>query len=665
MIKRVSIGKVVVNLIDCELCTNKTPFKQDLLKVVRDTNPYEYQGIIEEKNQYEYLYHLSDIRGNIVRWLPIKEGDSVLELEAECGAITGALLKLSENTTAFVDCATDAEIIAERFSNCKNFVVYAGSFEEYVKEEKTQYDWVVLKNPNMLKAAKSLCKNNGRVVFMTDNRCGLRNFSGEKESGETEFFTGVEGKTAKGFTFAGLRKLINISGFDKAQMFYPYPDYRFMKNLYSNARLPRAGELVNNEANLEDDKLALFSLKDAFDASCEDGSFQYYANSYLVVLGTPVSTEYARFSNDRAPEYAIFTTIEDCLGSKLVKKYPISSDANNHIRNIAKYYSLLEERYSGCKLSVNKCNLLDVGDKVSVSFEYVEGIELSKLLDICLQKNNLEGFYSLFDKYVSLIGYNETASITDLDVVFSNILVDKDEWTLIDYEWCKESSVPVKETAYRAIYCYLLEDKNRKKFNMDLILERLILSKEASEDIENDEISFQKKVTGKSLSLMEIRERLGRKSINPIEISKRMDDQSEIYKCQIYPGGSHGEFSEENSFFMEEAYKSEKLCEITAPVAIEDNVLRVDPLNSSCLITIKEAKLGECDFPIESKKYLVSNGKRLSKDTFVFSTNDPNLYFNMDGFIHNEDTFLYLNMEVIPLPLSTALAVTDNIKKLF
>ncbi|MBO4679977.1 MAG: hypothetical protein J5626_09920, partial [Lachnospiraceae bacterium] len=662
MVNTVLFGKVKVNLIDCEIEKNKSYLKEDILKIVRDTNKIEYPGIIAEKNRYEYLYHLSDIRGNIVRWLPVNPMDSVMELEAECGAITGALLELSDNVTAYCDCATDAEIIAERYSNCKNLVIYAGDSSLLTGIEST-YDWVIVRNPHLLPDAERLAGKKGRVVFITDNRMGMRNLSGVKAAGENEYFTGVEGKSDSGFTFAGLRKILGSTGFSKAQMFYPYPDYRFMKSLYSNSRLPKVGELVDNHFNFESDRLELFSEKEAFDACCEDGSFQYYSNSYLVVLGNPLDVEYARFSNDRAPEYGIFTTIENTPSGKIVRKRPLSDAAHDHIRNLGKYYLKLSEKYEGSGLSVNKCNVLDINGRPSADFEYVEGVELSKVFDRLLKKEDLDGFYSLFDKYTKLVGYNENADIADLDVVFSNILIDGDNWTLIDYEWCKEGSVPIKETAYRAIYCYLLEDKSREKINQDLILEKLILSREAADEIINDEVIFQKRVTGRKLSLGELRERLGIKCVNPIPLVGKIRDDSSVYKVMIYPGKGEGEFSEETAYECKDAYVDEITAKVTAAVFKENSVMRVDPLDAPCLVTIREAKLGEEDFPVDSKKYVLSNGVRIGKNNFVFNTADPNLYFNVDGFIHDEDTFLYLELEVIKLASDTAEAVAKNIKK--
>ncbi|MBR6308207.1 MAG: hypothetical protein IKR39_06320 [Lachnospiraceae bacterium] len=664
MVNSIFIGKVNVNFIDCEPEKNKGYFKEDLLRIVRDTNKLEYPGIIADKNRYEYLYHLSDIRGNIVRWLPIKQGDTVLELEAECGAITGALLEMTDNVTAYCDCATDAEIIAERFSNCKKFVVYAGTIGA-INTITGEFDWVIVRNARLLPEAERLVGKKGRAIFITDNRMGMRNLAGVKASGESEYFTGVEGKSDSGFTFAGIRKILTSTGFSKAQMFYPYPDYRFMKSLYSNSRLPKTGELVDNRFNFESDRLDLFSEKEAFDACCEDGSFQYYSNSYLVVLGNPVGVEYARFSNDRAPEYGIFTTIESTGAGKVVRKRPLSEAAFEHVRNLGKYYTKLSERYLGSELKINRCNVLETGERISADFEYVEGVELSRIFDKFLKEDNLKEFYAYFDKYVSLIGYNDDADIADLDVVFSNILVNGEDWTLIDYEWCKDGNVPVRETAYRALYCYLLEDKSRDKINQDLILDKLFLSHEAAEDIRNDEVIFQKRVTGRNLSLGELRERFGIKSVNPIPLVGKIKDNSSIYKVMIYPGRGAGEFSEETAYEFKDAYVDENVARITAAVGTDNSVMRIDPLDAPCLVTVREAKLGEEDFPVDSKKYVLSNGVRIGKNNFVFSTADPNLYFNVDGFIHDEDTFLYLELEVVPLAADTAEAVAKNIKKLF
>ncbi len=671
-----TIGKVKLNLINCESEASKSPFKEDLLRIVKDRSPLEYNRILAEKSEelkaeaFPYVYHLSDMRANIARWLPIEAGERVLETNAECGAITGALLEFTDNVTSITGCAADAEILAERYSACNGLVIYAGNEEAVIpviSAENQRFDWILTDDAKLLNKLKPLLSIKGRIVFMTDNRMGMRNLSGVKAFNDTEYFTGIEGKEGTGFTYAGIHKLLAITGFKKAQMYYPYPDFRFLRNLYSNARPPKTGELIENSNNTNSDRIELFNEKEAFDASCEDGAFPMYSNSYLVVIGEPLSIEFARFSNDRASEYAIFTTIDSKFGKKIVRKQPITPAAIDHVKNMAESYKKLEEKYAGSRLHINKCNLLTTENKIYADFEYVKGIELASLLDRALMKEDLEDFYKLFDKYVRLTGYNDSYPFTDIDLVFSNILIDpnKDIWTLTDYEWCKEGSTKVRETAYRAIYCYLLENPDRKKFNLDLLLDKLVLSREAAAEIERDEEIFQKKVNGRNITLPEIKSRMGFGSFNPLSSSVKINNNSKIYKFRIYPGGSHGEFSEETAFDIKDAYISDTQAEATIPVMIEDLVMRVDPLNAPCIVTILEAKLGEADFPVDSKKYVVSNGKRAGKETFIFKTQDPNLYFNIGGFFHNEDTFLYLKLDIIPVSELTAGNLEGNIKRIF
>ena len=67
--------------------------EEEILTIVKEASHVEYPSIIEEKNSWPVLYHLSPLRANIVDWLPIKKDHKVLEIGSGCGAITE---KLSE-----------------------------------------------------------------------------------------------------------------------------------------------------------------------------------------------------------------------------------------------------------------------------------------------------------------------------------------------------------------------------------------------------------------------------------------------------------------------------------------------------------------------------------------------------------------------------------------
>ncbi|MBR5355422.1 MAG: hypothetical protein IK121_00720 [Lachnospiraceae bacterium] len=172
-------------------------------------------------------------------------------------------------------------------------------------------------------------------------------------------------------------------------------------------------------------------------------------------------------------------------------------------------------------------------------------------------------------------------------------------------------------------------------------------------------------MTGKRLSLSEIRERLGVKLINPLNPEENETLDKEVFEVKVYPADADEKFSEETAFTIKDAFDSETHAKALVPVTAGNSIMRVDPINAPAIVTIKEAKLEELDFPVDSKKYLLSNGKRLGKNIFVFDTSDPNFYFNVDGFVHEEDTFLYVEFEVVRLDAEVAKAVTSNIKKFF
>ena len=66
------------------------------------------------------------------------------------------------------------------------------------------------------------------------------------------------------FTKDGLVAIAKRCGFSETQMYYPYPDYKFMTTLYSDRRLPKRGELSNNMRNFDRDRMQLFDEKAGF-----------------------------------------------------------------------------------------------------------------------------------------------------------------------------------------------------------------------------------------------------------------------------------------------------------------------------------------------------------------------------------------------------------------
>ena len=74
--------------------------EDDLLETVQTHEEDELEKIINEKREWEFLYHFSHVRQNVINWIPMKKDAKILEIGSGCGAITGALANKGKQ----VDC---------------------------------------------------------------------------------------------------------------------------------------------------------------------------------------------------------------------------------------------------------------------------------------------------------------------------------------------------------------------------------------------------------------------------------------------------------------------------------------------------------------------------------------------------------------------------------
>ena len=70
-----------------------------LKEIIQQNNEKAYPQIIMEQASYPYLFHLSDIRENLIAFLPVTKQMHVLERNAGCGALTGKLLSMALHVT--------------------------------------------------------------------------------------------------------------------------------------------------------------------------------------------------------------------------------------------------------------------------------------------------------------------------------------------------------------------------------------------------------------------------------------------------------------------------------------------------------------------------------------------------------------------------------------
>jgi len=819
--------------------------EDELLNLVRNKTSAEYGKIIEEKKSWPILYHLSPLRENIVDWIPMEgtypmgssgavgdasgllTGAKVLEVGSGCGAITGALSRKAASVTCVELSKKRSQINAYRHRECDNVTIHVGNFKDIEPELEADFDYICLIGvfeyaqsymggdtpyEDFLKILLSHLAPEGRLLIAIENKFGLKYFAGCKEDHLGTYFSGIENYASGGgvrtFSRQGLERIFQACGVEEWHFYYPYPDYKFMTMLYSDEYLPNKGELSNNLRNFDRDRMLLFDEKLAFDGLMEDGLFSVFSNSYLAVIGRDFEQKYVKYSNDRAPEYAVRTEIISRFWHRQrlvsVRKYPMSEAAADHVRGMVTAYESLTEKYQGGNLEINRCELVDDGNIVFAQFEFVPGVPLSELMDKCLEKNDLEGFYRYFREYVERIGYNSEYPASDFDLTFSNILVQKgvmefdgeasqeqlfqeqlvleqlvleqsfreelfleqlrkedlpvdrretkmegmlsdqggsafqngtsaqrvnpaansasdlnpavalngasasdpsvmeqsfqgeaggkeqpfsrgaaasgrerrrfsDRWTLIDYEWTFGKAIETKELAYRAIYCYLLENSERSRLKPERILKELSITEDTAELYRQQEREFQRFVTGERAAMAEIREKIGCKAIVPQKWIEKYQNSEQVNRVQIYEDKGAG-FREEDSYFVQDAYQGDHLIELKLKVSEDVKMLRIDPGLCPCVVKFREVTWNGEIMPLEKRKLFSVNGRIVKPvekaggyyPCVVFATNDPNMTFTLGGLEHSmtrgsamENT-LRVRMDIVQLPLSVAQDLAES-----
>lgn len=619
--------------------------EDELLQIAKEHSTVEFSRIIEERNSWPILYHLSPLRGNILEWLPINRNAKVLEIGSGCGAITETLVKKAGEVTCVDLSAKRSLVNAYRNQTVEDAkaTIHVGNFKDIEPDLSCDYDYACMigvfeygqsymgsETPyeDFLSIMLKHVKPGGRVIIAIENKYGLKYFAGCKEDHLGTWFSGIEGYpqggSARTFSRKGLEKIMKSCDQENYEFYYPYPDYKFPTSIYSDNRLPGVGELTDNIRNFDRDRMILFNEKYAFDELIKDGLFPEHSNSYMVVIGKPLETSYVKYSNDRDQSFAIRTDIVNNNGVKTVRKYPLTQQAKEHVLNMEKTCKLLTKRYEGSGFVVNPCKW----QGEYAEFEFASGVTLTKLLDECLDKKDMDTFYKLFDRFMELVCYKEEEKITDYDMIFSNILVDGSTWTIIDYEWAKECSTPAKELAFRSIYCYILEEEKRNALDLDQIIDRIQITSDEAEEFREKEKAFQHEVTGKRKSMGEIRAALGTYLIQPLDLCDEYLQKILDNRVQIYTDFGTG-YSEESSYYISDVYQDGFHGKIEVNLAEGIKKLRIDPADRPCIMTISSLTIEDKEI-LTDGKLLSSNGKNAGNASYLFETTDPNIELDLN-----------------------------------
>lgn len=473
----------------------------------------DYEQAFEINDSWPVIYHLSNMRKNIISWYPFKKNCSILEIGAGMGAITDELCKHAKKVTCVELSKRRAEAIKKRNPE-NNVEIIVGNFNDIIFQEK--YDYIILNgvfeysalyiptdNPyiDFLNKIMKLLNKNGRIILAIENRFGLKYWCGANEDHNSIPYSGINGyvNNEKIKTFSK-NDLINLFSSVKLdyKFYYVFPDYKFPKIIYTDESLQK--NIFSEYLPYYYDYMNLFiNEKKIYRDIYNNHELDFFANSFLVELSTEKiesEVEFVKYNNDyRSKENDLCTYI---IENKAYKK-PLYDNGSSRIKciyEISEYltkkgvnhakiiYETPELIYSNIIDGTNLANIINKefkSNNIKKVEEYFDGIY--DLILKCCDKKIDNPSTTIFDKYNISISDMQKKSMLFftkglLDITPNNIIVKEDKWFLIDQEWI-EKNVPIEFIIYRSImdYCSTItddyEDIKRKLFNKYNIIEDL------------------------------------------------------------------------------------------------------------------------------------------------------------------------------------------------
>lgn len=464
-----------------------------------------------QKNTYQNLYRKSEIRENLLSWYPFGSEQAVLILGEE----KTSLVQMIKERVQSVE-LLQPEALKNHVKKY-HMILHVGSLDCKGRQAERVY-------AEYFRQCREHLKEQGVLLLALDNRLGLRYFAGNQDENYDVYFAGPEGyeenQTVQALSYKRYLHLLKQADFLHVESYYPYPDYRFPIAIYSERHLPSEGELNQNIRNFDRDRYVLFDEGKVFDGLIREGLFREFSNSYLFVAFSDERAReqfeenrvlYSKYSNERSKQYQIRTDIVSCNGKKQVAKCPLQKDAQAHVRKMEEIYSRLsnENGLSEIRFCETKYE-----NGVALS-PFAKGVPLQELLIEAMQENRIQDATELIQLYITRMRAYFAARkqnndvMTDIDMVFSNILVDGDNWNVIDYEWSFVENIPEDFVIYRALFRASIELPKQNWNSLPQLLAMAGISEEQAVRFQAGEEAFQSYITAEQTPLRDMVDRLG------------------------------------------------------------------------------------------------------------------------------------------------------------
>ena len=248
-------------------------------------------------------------------------------------------------------------------------------------------------------------------------------------------------------------------------------------------------------------------------------------------------TIFSKYSNERQRRFQIRTDIvQNELGEKTVRKYALKEEGKEHLLHIVDMYQGLSLHFNDPGISF--CESLFKENYVESPF--IEGVTLQELMENAVKEGREDTVTEYVKKYIAWIkadGGNIPFEMTqefqqvfgkvelpegllcakdsDIDLIFSNLIVRDGIWNVIDYEWTFSFPIPKNFVLYRALFLAHHQIKRCQALELDHLFELAGLTGEEITAYEQMEKNFQEYVRG---GIYPIRDMYQKVNTNVVEL---------------------------------------------------------------------------------------------------------------------------------------------------
>lgn len=313
----------------------------------------------------------------------------------------------------------------------------------------------------------------GKLVIATANRFGAKYLAGAADPQTGRYYDGVGGypgeKEKKSYTKGELTELLATSGMKEITFFYPYPDQRYVKEIFAADSLEQYS-YGKPCMNFEDNRFELFDTSCFLRTLVKEGNAECVANAFLVVACPEESDEmddvsYVKLNWDRAPKFQIGTILKK---NKSVIKYPMSESAKQHICDMFDHQD--------AEVAQGICNLKGERNQESLVYPFLKYDNLDTLIVREIEKGDKDNVIKLFrtfyeklfdgakitkkyytEEFCEVFGEENPdkeyhcAAPMNIDLICDNVFCTDDGYTIIDGEWIFPFLIPVEFVIWRSI----------------------------------------------------------------------------------------------------------------------------------------------------------------------------------------------------------------------